>query len=135
MISMAQIAPQSKYITVPALSERLDISKIYLEQVFSLLRRSGLVTSIKGAQGGYQLARDASEITAYDILAATETALFENVEQTVPNSAPGIERAMQEMLFEAVNTQLALALQRISLSELAEEAHKNTGGDGYMYYL
>ena len=43
-------------ITIVSISEKLGISKIYLEQVFSLLKRARLVNSIKGSQGGYQLA-------------------------------------------------------------------------------
>ena len=45
-------------ITIISISEKLGISKIYLEQVFSLLKRARLVNSIKGSQGGYQLARE-----------------------------------------------------------------------------
>ena len=53
------------------------VSKIYLEQVFSLLKRDGLVNSIKGAQGGYQLSRPAEEISVYDILSVAELSMFE----------------------------------------------------------
>jgi len=49
MIEMAQTAAAQERVTVLSLSKRLDVSKIFLEQVFSLLRRGGLVTSIKGA--------------------------------------------------------------------------------------
>ena len=62
-------------VTIIKISERLGISKIYLEQVFSLLKRAKLVRSIKGSQGGYQLAREPERITAYDILATIELAL------------------------------------------------------------
>ena len=55
----------------------LAVSKIYLEQVFSLLKRDGLANSIKGAQGGYQLSRPAEEISVYDILSVAELSMFE----------------------------------------------------------
>ena len=59
-------------VTIVSISEKLGISKIYLEQVFSLLKRARLVNSIKGSQGGYQLSRAPREITPYDILSSIE---------------------------------------------------------------
>ncbi len=44
----------------------------YLEQLLGSLRRAGLVTTVRGVQGGYQLARDPAEITVGDIIDATE---------------------------------------------------------------
>ncbi|MFV0412017.1 MAG: RrF2 family transcriptional regulator, partial [Oscillospiraceae bacterium] len=49
---MAQQHSTGEYITVLSIAERLGLSKIYLEQVFSLLKRGGIVNSTKGAQGG-----------------------------------------------------------------------------------
>lgn len=54
------------------ISERLDISKNYLEQLFSILRKNNIVSSVRGAQGGYRLARDIESITAGDIIRAVE---------------------------------------------------------------
>lgn len=135
MITMAKTAEKGASVTVSSLSQRLNLSKIYLEQVFSLLRRSGLVTSMKGAQGGYQLARPAAEITAYDILSATETSLFEEPENTVKDAAPGVEEAMRELLFTPADAAFAEALKSVSLAGLAEEAARRAGPEGYMYYL
>ncbi len=44
----------------------------YLEQLLGSLRRAGLVTTVRGVQGGYHLARDPAEITVGDIIDATE---------------------------------------------------------------
>lgn len=81
MIDIARHSGNGEYITVISISERLGISRIYLEQVFSLLKRGGLVTSVKGAQGGYLLARMPRQISAYDILSAVELSLFEPAEK------------------------------------------------------
>ena len=75
MIELTWLSANGKLIPVATLSDHLGISKIYLEQIFSLLKRGKLVTSVKGAQGGYRLARDASEISVYDILSALEQTL------------------------------------------------------------
>ena len=76
-IHIAQFYGSNEAITLISISESLGISKIYLEQVFALLKRGGIVISVKGAQGGYQLAKSPQQITAYDILSATEASLFE----------------------------------------------------------
>lgn len=48
------------------------ISDQYLEQIFASLKKSGLVKSVRGAQGGYLLSKDSSEITVADILKVLE---------------------------------------------------------------
>ena len=74
--------------------EKLGISKIYLEQVFSLLKRARLVNSIKGSQGGYQLSRAPRAITAYDILSAIELSLMEEAAPASPEKMPELDRAL-----------------------------------------
>lgn len=54
------------------IAERRGFSENYLEQIFVLLRKSNIVESIRGAQGGYRLTREASLITAGEIIRATE---------------------------------------------------------------
>jgi len=53
-------------------ADRLSISKNYLEQQFVLLRKIGIVESVRGPQGGYKLAKLPSEITVGEILRAVE---------------------------------------------------------------
>src|SRR5690349_23243995 len=54
------------------IAERQHISLDYLEQIVPALKAAGLVKSRRGAQGGYQLAKPAAEITVYDALVALE---------------------------------------------------------------
>jgi Rrf2 family iron-sulfur cluster assembly transcriptional regulator len=57
-------------IPLAAISDRQGISLSYLEQLFSLLRRRELVSSVRGPGGGYQLRRGAGEISVADVIAA-----------------------------------------------------------------
>jgi Rrf2 family protein len=59
-------------ISLTCISERQHISLSYLEQIFSTLRKSGYITSIRGAQGGYELSTIPKEITVGDILRPLE---------------------------------------------------------------
>ena len=63
--AMLDLALHSSDEPVPlsAIAARQDISEHYLEQLISALRKAGLVISFRGAQGGYQLAKPAEEIT------------------------------------------------------------------------
>ena len=63
--------PQS----IKAIAEREGIPEAYLEQLIAALKRSGLVTSTRGAQGGYMLARPADAISVGDVLRVLEGGL------------------------------------------------------------
>ncbi len=67
----AAAGPQS----IKAIAEREAIPEAYLEQLIALLKREGLVTSTRGAQGGYMLARRPEEISVGDVLRALEGGL------------------------------------------------------------
>ena len=59
-------------VSVREIAQRQDISGKYMEQIISVLTRSGLLRSIRGAQGGYHLATSPEQITVGMILRATE---------------------------------------------------------------
>ncbi|HHX71319.1 MAG TPA: Rrf2 family transcriptional regulator [Clostridiales bacterium] len=130
---MARQPNLNEYITVISISEKLGISKIYLEQVFSLLRRGGIVHSVKGAQGGYQLTRPPKEISVLDVLSTIEISLFEPAEDTVPETAPDIEEALR-FVFQGLDEAIFQKLQEISVADLVAEADKH-GEDFIMYYI
>ena len=74
MIDLAQ-HDAAGYIPLRDISKRQEISAKYLEQIVVQLSRAGLVTSTRGAQGGYQLARHPAEYTVGEILRITEGSL------------------------------------------------------------
>ena len=62
-------------VSVREIAQRQDISGKYMEQIISVLTRSGLLRSIRGAQGGYQLAKSPDSSTLGEILRLTEGSL------------------------------------------------------------
>lgn len=58
--------------TIRAISERQLVPEQYLEQIIGILRREGLVNSVRGAQGGYMLAREPNEISIGQLLRILE---------------------------------------------------------------
>ena len=64
-----------EYIKVKDIAARQDISEKYLEQIISILNKAGYVKSVRGAQGGYKIAKDPSNYTVGMILRLTEGSL------------------------------------------------------------
>jgi Rrf2 family protein len=129
---MAERSQAEERVTIIRLSEKLKISKIYLEQVFALLRRGGLVISAKGAQGGYHLSRPAKDITAFDVLSATETSLFEKAEETAVDER--IENTLKDTLFDPLDAALRETLSGITLEDMVNRSAVYMSGEYYMYY-
>lgn len=59
-------------VNLKSIAERCGRSEAYILQIFLILRRSGFVESVRGAQGGYVLARNSSQIAVGDVLTALE---------------------------------------------------------------
>lgn len=59
-------------ISLKSIAANQGISEHYLEQLISTLRNAGYVTSTRGAQGGYRLAKDPESITVGDIITVME---------------------------------------------------------------
>ncbi len=74
MIELALCASED-YITLDEVAKKQGLSVKYLEQIAGALRRSGLLLSVRGPQGGYKLAKKPSEYTAGEILHVTEGSL------------------------------------------------------------
>ena len=69
LIDLAQHSGEGP-VSIMSISERQDISERYLEQLVSLLKKAGLVQSVRGAGGGYRLAKRMEEISVGDVLRA-----------------------------------------------------------------
>ena len=105
-------------VTIVSISEKLGISKIYLEQVFSLLKRARLVNSIKGSQGGYQLSRAPREITPYDILSSIELSLMEETAPAAQEKMPELDRALAACVFTPLDEAIQKTLSSVSLDDI-----------------
>ena len=60
------------HVSLKNIAERCNISEAYILQIFLVLRRAGIVESVRGAQGGYFLAKDSADISVGEILSALE---------------------------------------------------------------
>src|SRR5699024_1488898 len=67
MIDLARYS-EKEPVSLSSIAERQYLSEGYLEQLVAMLKKAGLVAGIRGAQGGYVLAKDPSDISVGDIL-------------------------------------------------------------------
>lgn len=75
MIDLAQNSCEGKPVPLKDIAERQNISEGYLEQLMILLKKSGLVKSVRGAYGGYILARPPQEISLDEVFLSLEGSL------------------------------------------------------------
>lgn len=107
-------------VTLAGISERQGISLSYLEQLFTRLRKRGLVASTRGPGGGYSLSRDAHEIT----VAAVVMAVDENVDATRCGGRGDCQdgrRCLTHELWSELSDQIYGFLSEISLGDLVDQ--------------
>lgn len=107
-------------VSVRAIAKRQDIPAPYLEKLLIEMRRAGLVKSIRGSIGGYQLAREPLQISIGQILEAvgeSMTHLPRNT--TAPTQA---EDWVTFTLWQRLNQKLKEALYSITLADLYYDA-------------
>ena len=121
-------------ISLVQVAIRQKISLNYLEQVFGTLRKAGIVNSIKGAGGGYKLARAAEEITVREVLEALE-GKFSIIDRVVGEEKDEIQEAIEELVWSRIDTTVNTFLEQKTLKMLAEEYKKKLEYSTQMYYI
>ena len=121
---------RSEAVTLKSVSKRQDISERYLEQIFSILKKGGIINSKKGAQGGYFLARKPKDITVGEILNILEGYLKIVSPSEEKND---IECFMQKKIWNNINRQIETYFNSITLEELVKDYLE--GKITIMYYI
>ena len=104
-------------ISLPEISHRQNISLSYLEQLFSMLKKSGLVDSIKGPGGGYILSKDANEIVISEVIQAVD----EDLETTACNGKSNCHnnhQCISHNLWQDLGTEINNFLSDITLKQV-----------------
>ncbi len=74
--------PDKEVLKIKEIAANASIPQNFLEQILLELKKQGLLTSIKGAHGGYKLAKNLQEITLKDVVIILESDIFSDIEQT-----------------------------------------------------
>jgi FeS assembly SUF system regulator len=100
-------------------AEQTGLPTATVSKILKLLTRAGLVTSHRGAQGGYALSRPATEITAADVIDALEGPLALTECATEDGSCELESLCLVGTAWQRINVAIRRALDEISLAELA----------------
>ena len=131
--------PSTTPVALKTIAERNDISLQFLEHIFASFRRTGIVKSVKGSQGGYNLAKDADEITVASVVEALEEALegsyhLEDEDVLAENSYKGISDTIQKLVVDSVNQELDQILSNLTLAQMSGY-YSNHYDKQEMYYI
>ncbi len=112
-------------IKVKDIASRQGISEKYLEQIIAVLNRAGYVNSVRGAQGGYRIAKDPSEYTIGMILRLTEGSMAPVA--CLDEGAPDCDRCdtcetleVWKDLYAAINN----VIDNVTIADLVEKSRQ-----------
>jgi Rrf2 family iron-sulfur cluster assembly transcriptional regulator len=129
---MLDVALNSRNFPTPLadISLRQGITVSNLEQLFSKLRRAGLVRSVRGPGGGYFLAKSPPQITIADILRAVEEPLAPEAKTTTcqqePSTGQRIDDLLINVLWSRLTDQIRQILESVTLADLVCEWEKSS---------
>lgn len=123
LIDLAQYSEVAP-VSIGSIAERQNLSERYLEQLMSLLKKAGLIQSIRGAGGGYVLAKNPADISVGDVLRALEGSL-EPVEcsgysENEECAASG--GCVTKYVWKRINESINQTVNEIKLDTLVEES-------------
>lgn len=116
---------ENEPVSIGSIAERQDISERYLEQLMAKLKKADLVKSIRGAGGGYVLAKAAEDISAGDVLRALEGDL--EPAECLAYHEGGCEASgtcVTKYVWKQINEKINETVDGIKLSTLVEESKK-----------
>ena len=132
VMAMADLAQHDGQgpVSLAEIAERQEISLSYLEQLFAMLRKGGLVKSVRGPGGGYLLAHDRSETRIADIILAVDEPI--HTIRCRPGETLGCRgdrsRCLTHDLWEELSNQIHLYLSSVSLSDVCDKRVLGTSG-------
>ena len=127
---------QAEHMALAEIAERNGISAQYLEQIFAVLRRAGIVRSVKGPQGGYRLQKESDQITVAEVVQALDGSYYEQPEEPGDRCMlRGVVHSLQRMVIDRINRELDGILKEMTLADLEKDYLQNEQADQEMYYI
>lgn len=121
-------------VSLAQIAQRQKLSLNYLEQVFGMLRRAGIIIGVKGSNGGFRLAVDMEKITVREVLEALEGE-FSIVDRTREEAQDMVQAALRTLLWDEIDRKVNLFLEEKTLGSLVREYRRNLEKGTIMYYI
>lgn len=123
-------------VSLKTVAERQGLSEHYLEQLAAPLRKAGLITSVRGAQGGYVLSRAANLITVGDIVRVLEGPIGFTDCSTEGEPGPDCSATcVVHGVWEKVTRQIVQVIDSITLADLVEQARADMARENLSYQI
>ena len=126
---------ENDHVALKSIAERQGISENYLEQVFSALRKAGVVKSVKGAQGGYSLGLPAKDLTVGKILKVLEGSLTVMDDSENSQSPKDIQGILVRMVWSQMDEAIEKVVEHITMEDLVGQYRLQTGSGSEMYFI
>lgn len=121
-------------ISLAIIAERQGISMNYLEQVMAILRRSKIVKSVKGTNGGYKLGYHMERLTLKEILTVLEGDLSVMDHGEAECDETPLAQCVREQVWEAIDHQVDKILEQLTLADMVEEYKALSEGNLSYFY-
>jgi Rrf2 family cysteine metabolism transcriptional repressor len=134
MLDLAQHYDEG-LVLLKNVAHRQDVSERYLEHLFVTLKTAGLVNSVRGARGGFQLTHPPADIKLIDIVRACEGQLSVVECVTDPKSCQRSARCATRDIWAELQTAMDGVLESLTLQDLVERQHRKEQVATAMYNI
>lgn len=124
VVELARNVPNGTPLTATTIAERRDIPEKYLVHILLQLKRAGIVRSVRGAQGGYLLAKSPDDINLLDITSAVDGPILD------PLPVSGTETGDVQIAWRAAAEGISEVLAGLSIKSILDQSAKPG-----MYYI
>ena len=122
MLDLAQYSNENEYVSIKKVSQSVDISEKYLEQIVAQLSRANFVKSIRGAQGGYRLVKAPENYTVGMILRLIEGNLSSvSCLEDNPNKYQRCNNCVTLEVWQQINDAVDSVIDNITLQDLVQK--------------
>lgn len=121
LIDLAQRGGEGP-VSITSIAERQEISERYLEQLMSKLKKAGIIQSIRGAQGGYVLAKELEEVSVGEVLRALEGDLnpVECSGFLLEGGCQAADNCVTKYVWQRINDSINQTVDEMNLKALVE---------------
>lgn len=111
-------------ISVRSIAQKQNISELYLEQIFSILKKGQLIKSVRGAKGGYSLSKNPKDITIKNIMDVLEgpVSISECIEKDV--NCDNLDRCATRVLWVRIRNAINDIFSSVTLQDIINEHNK-----------
>jgi Rrf2 family protein len=121
MLELAANFAEPQPVRVKSIADAHDIPPRFLVQILLQLKTAGLVASVRGAAGGYQVARSPSEITLANIIGAIDP---EQPERSPAHGTRSAARQAIHSVWREIQTEEQRILEHLTLAELVRRTQE-----------